>query len=364
MKKYLLNNKLSILLIAWLLLLGLVQIISLRFPLSIEFPYYNSDLSQYPRLIATTAHFDGIHYLRVARYGYLDTGTQAFFPIYPLLIRLFTSIGLDPIVAAISINLIAITLIIIGIKRLYPDNHIPVLMATLFFPTSFFLLSVYTESLFISLVVLFFVFLKNKNWFWAALIAGLASGTRLIGISLSLSLIISYIRTNGLRLKLLPLIILSLSGFIGYCAYLYFQYSDPFMFFHVQPMFGGGRSGSTIILLPQVFYRYFAMLATVPLGLVYARVMIELFIFLAISILSLQYYRKFNPEMFAYIILSLLLPTLSGSLSSIPRYTLALIPFIAPAVLSNKLLKFGFALVSPIFLAGLYTLFVLGHFVS
>ncbi|MCE7898017.1 hypothetical protein DYH11_02270, partial [Candidatus Microgenomates bacterium CPR3] len=56
------------------------------------FPYYYSLLTYVKdAAYALWGYFDGVHYLRLVENGYVDTGTQAFFPLYPMLVRAFSS---------------------------------------------------------------------------------------------------------------------------------------------------------------------------------------------------------------------------------------------------------------------------------
>ena len=66
---------------------------------------YPKDLLQYnlPRLISSFANFDGLYYLRIARFGYQQY-EQVFFPLYPLAIRCFTLIFKNPLIAGLIIS--------------------------------------------------------------------------------------------------------------------------------------------------------------------------------------------------------------------------------------------------------------------
>jgi len=58
------------------------------------FPYLDDLIkSGFPPYIYSFANFDGAQYLKIAQSGYLPL-TQAFFPLYPILIRAFSLWGL------------------------------------------------------------------------------------------------------------------------------------------------------------------------------------------------------------------------------------------------------------------------------
>lgn len=329
----------------------------------IQFPYYESDLlSSYSPQQSVWAHFDGIHYLRLAQNGYRDAGSQAFFPLYPLLINFFSPLFPSHLVAALAIDYLALTLAITGIFYLFSKFSSKSLLSLLLFPTSFFLISVYNESLFLALLVWFFVCLKEKKWFLASLLAGLASGTRFIGILLSLSLLISLWKARKSKhlFNSLFLLLLSITGFLLYIIFLTKNFGDPFLFFHVQPLFGAERVGQGIVLLPQVLYRYGKILFTAdPHTALYARAVLELGLFSYFFTLLLSRFHKLSRPVFIFLLLALLIPTATGTLSSIPRYLLVLVPWLAPRKLTT-----AYVLVSTALLIWCLYLFTTGIFIS
>lgn len=366
MKKFLQRiPNLTLPVISWLLILGATLIFTTQSVPDIQFPYYNTDLApHYTQATSVLAHFDGIHYLRIARYGYQDIGAQAFFPLYPLLIRFFTPIFPSPLFAAVAISIISLIIALIGLRRLFPTHKLSVISHLLLFPTSFFFLTSYTESLFLALSVWFFVLLKREKWLSAALLAGLASSTRLVGSLLALSLIIKYLQKGKNRFLLIPLTIISLSGLTLYSYYLNQQFSDPLMFVHVQSMFGMGRSTDSLILLPQVIYRYLKMFLTVPiLSTLSARIYFEFASFSLAFYLAIRYWSTRSLSLNFYLILSLILPTLTGTLSSIPRYILVLIPFLIPLHYLRKF-QIRYATLSIPLLIYFFYQFARGYFVA
>lgn len=337
----------------------------------IEFPYYLTDLaSHYSQRVSIWAHFDGIHYLRIAKYGYQDTGTQAFFPLYPLLIRGVSSIGFAPLHAGLLISYVSLLIATYGLYVLFQKKFWTIFLTLLLFPTSFYFLAVYTESLFFALVIWFFIFIKQKNWFLAVLLAGLASATRVVGSFLFFSLAVEiflFLKKKGKIPvhKIFFYLTISISGLLIYMYYLYQQFNDPLMFFHVQPMFGAGRSGSSLILLPQVLYRYTKMIFTVDTSsLLYQRIWLELITFLVALFLAIKNIRKIPVSSSIFVFSALILPTLTGSLSSIMRYILILIPFLVPTSLKLSLRFYLYLLFSTGVLVYLFSLFASGRFVA
>ena len=329
MKKLLAKFSLSIpYVLFYLLTIFVVGFLSIKYlPFTPSFPYYN-DISSYGRSLASLAHFDGLHYLRLISKGYDDTGSQAFFPLYPLLVRSLSFGFMDPLIVAVVLNIIflLVSLYVVGLD-LKIDKFKRFLLLFLSFPASFFLVAVYTESFFILLVVLFFHFTHKQNYLLSAIIAGIASGTRLVGSFLAVSLLIELVRNRQTLLRSAFLLFISISGLLGYMYFLFTRFGDPLMFIHVQSLFGASRSDGEIILLPQVIYRYLRMLVTVnPVSILYFRVIWELLTFI-ISLIALYVYRhKMSLSALIFCLCAILLPTLSGTLSSFPRYLLVCVP--------------------------------------
>ena len=328
-----------------------------HFGVTPSFPYYASLLEETGPEQAVWAHFDGAHYLKLAKVGYVDTGTQAFFPVYPLAIRTLHLTGLSYFASARLISFVSLVFSLVLLSYLFPRRARELSLVLLLFPTSFYLAGVYTESFFLLLTLLFFLLLKRRAFFLSALVAGLASGTRLVGVFLALSLFVEIIKYKP---KYAPgLLTLSLSGFLGYLYFLNQEFGDPFIFVHVQSMFGAGRS-SSLVFLPQVLYRYARILLTVnPQTLVFVRAVFELLAFFSGIYLVWSRRAKLSLPYSLYLWSALLLPTLSGSLSSLPRYALVLIPFLVVSSVPKLYLA-----VSAAFMFAALSLFAAGLFVA
>lgn len=135
--------------------------------------------------------WDTISYLGIAILGYRQDASVAFMPLYPLLIR-FTApfFGGNHLLAALMLStffcIIALILLYELFAALYPPNIArTAIILFLTFPTAFFLLAGYTESLFLVLVLTFWILARKGRWLWAAVFAGLATLTRLQGVILS-----------------------------------------------------------------------------------------------------------------------------------------------------------------------------------
>lgn len=316
------------------------------------------------------ANFDGVHYLSIAKHGYFQY-EQAFFPLYPLFIRHLSFLPIDPVYIALGISHIAFFIGLLLFYRLARGLNkkwgIWPVVFLLAFPTSFFFAAVYTESVFFLLAVSAWYFAEKKFWFTASLIAAIAGATRLFGIFLLPGLVFLHQRSKALRIPSAWLAIVPVGLFL-YMYYLYQMVGDPLFFFHAQPAFGAERSGSTLILLPQVLWRYAKIIVTAaPTTTSYWVAIFEL-VALIVSCVAFMigFTKKIIPR--PYLLFSLLIivvPTLTGTLSSLPRYVLSAFPlfFIFGSMhnTARKALLLGICIMG---LIVMQTLFLQGHFVS
>jgi len=312
------------------------------------FPYPNFEwlieLGRKIPLVWTWGGFDGVHYLTIAENGYVAEHTQAFFPVFSQLIRLvkgFLGVNIleSGLIVANAASLLAV-LVFWRLLRLDYSQTLSrrILWLFLLFPTSFYLVSVYSEGLFLALVFSSFWFARKNRWLVAGLVGAVASATRPVGIFLLPALLIEWwetkLKTQNSKLKTLEVkdwvdfgsVFLVPVGLVAYMIYLQQHFGDVLMFLHSQPAFGADRS-DRIVLLYQVFWRYGKMLATVQLGsLLYFRVLQELISSVVFLILGIASFKKVRLSYAVFAILSFITPTLTGTFSSMPRYVLVMFP--------------------------------------
>jgi hypothetical protein len=136
----------------------------------------------------------------------------AFFPFYPLMIRILAYplrvLGLNPIaVATLAGVLISALGSLFGMLALFDltreslgeETALRAVFYLIVFPTGFFLLQVYSEGLFVGLAFGCLAMLKRGHWLIAALLAAAATMTRAVGIALVIPLLMTWIRTGQWR---------------------------------------------------------------------------------------------------------------------------------------------------------------------
>ena len=291
-----------------------------------------------PKFIYSFANFDGVYYLKIAKDGYQQF-EQAFFPLYPILIKTLTFFTKNYLISGLLIANLCFGLSLIFLKKYLKtiNQYSPlVFIFLLLFPTSFFFLTVYTESLFFVFLVLFFYFFSQKKYLTASFFGFLASLTRINGILLIIPFFVVFfkkLKNKNIDFSFLFYSSIVSLGLLAYMLYLLKTTGDPFLFFNSQKVFGANRS-TNLIFLPQVYFRYLKIFFTASFNFQYFVAVLEFFIFSFVFFVLvfdlLWVFKKKNQDLLAlnlFSLANLILPTLTGTFSSITRYSLLSLSF-------------------------------------
>lgn len=354
---------LIVLVMSWrLVLLAIGWWADRQLPYAPSFPYADTLLLQQtlPSWISKWASFDGVHYLTIMRQGYLGTGLiQAFFPVFPLIVAAVTTTTTvtELIATGLLLNTtLALYLAWITFRLLKIDVSESAArwgtVAVFLFPTSFFLVALYSEALYLALSLTALYLIRKHTWWGAAVLIVAAGATRITGVFLVLALLAEWAESVGWRAQKLKqyvpkmLLVSSVAslGLIGYMTYLWWQFADPLYFLHVQAEFGAGRS-ENMITYPQVVWRYLKMLATVrPFDWKFYAIVGE-FLAGVLPLLALfKWGRQLRLSYLVYGLSCFLLPTLTGTFSSMPRYLLVVWPLFLGLAVWSKVHRLSFIL--------------------
>ncbi|HEX4563857.1 MAG TPA: mannosyltransferase family protein, partial [Solirubrobacteraceae bacterium] len=167
-------------------------------------------------LAAPAARWDSSWYLVIAHFGYRpDLGhfteaRAAFFPLYPLGIRAFSSVGVPAVLGGVLVSLAALAFALYGIHRLTTlelararrrplsrerahDVARLAVILTAFGPMAFFLSAVYSEALYLALSIGVFYAARRGRFAIACVLGALAAATRSAGLLLVLPVLILYL---------------------------------------------------------------------------------------------------------------------------------------------------------------------------
>ena len=185
------------------------------------------------------ARWDGAWYAEIATEGYGERApaSTAFFPLYPMLVKLGTALGGGPALWGVLISLASTLFALFFVYRIAEKVYHAraARAATLclaFFPTAFFLNALYTEALFLALTAgTLWAALVRRDFLIAGLLGGLAAATRNVGVLLLVPLLFEWARHRRefgspgiLRMALVP------AGLLAYAAYLWARFEDPLVF--------------------------------------------------------------------------------------------------------------------------------------
>lgn len=370
----------------WRIVDFIVSIVTPRFvPYLGFFPYREIfEEKNLPSFLTSLANFDGVHYILIAERGYVQF-EQAFFPLYPLLIKAISS-TVSPLFAGLLISAVSFFFGLVILKRLLKKltrtsrEAVWFVLLLLAYPASFFFGTVYTEGLFFLLFVGSIYFFREKKYLLAAIFAFLAALTKFIAIFLlaifGTVLFIEYLnkKLRPISGKLILAVTAPIAGLFTYCGFLLATTGDPFFFFHSQKAFGG-RDISSIILFPQVEYRYLKIFLTANPNFQYFTASVEFILFNLVLIVLLfdayilikhKNYLKYpyRAALSIFSFINLIVPTLTGTFASVPRYALfsfSFFLFLSQQKTPIKLLLFILFLILHILLLAF---FIQGYFVS
>lgn len=303
---------------------------------------------------------DGYHYIDIAKYwyrseGYIDDVVRlVFLPFYPILIRAAAGFIGDYFLTAMLISHLAFSLagcVMYRVARfdMDHDDAIRSVRILALLPSALFYAAPMSDSLFLLLSVVSIYFMRKKNYFAASLIAGLASFTRSLGLTLFAPICFELIadtvreikngelklsRTSGrvLSLALIPL---------GFCVYLYINYvvsGNPFQYLIYQYEHWGQELGwffNTVSYMVYYGIEYFKEgTTTLVWGLSIPNLT---FIFGSLAVLAARV-KKLRPSYTAYSIAYFVIAIGATWLLSAPRYLASLFPvsFALSGLVKNK----------------------------
>lgn len=318
--------------------------------------------------------WDGNSYTFIAVHGYVTTGPEKTFivfpPLYPLLIKFLTLFRINPVLSGVIIsNMFFVGAMIILFKLIALDYQKRIALLTIIlisiFPTTFFFSIAYPESLFVFLFALSFYLARKGKYLFGGLIGGMAAITRPFGIIIFPALIFYLIIQKNLNIR--KFILFSITFGLPVLAYLLINYSlyeSPFAFLEFLknnwqksfafPWDGILSSWKRGIFTPELSnYKFFA-----GYGEAIASTLAWIFIPIGIKHWGLK-----SPYL-VYLFLATILFTSTDFILSAPRYLLSIPPFfilLAKIIDSNKVLKTLWIIVSVVLLFYVSYEFSWGH---
>jgi len=259
-----------------------------------------------------------------------DAANWAFFPLLPMIVGFFHKLtGLEIYLVASTIStlflaaLIVITFHYIMETRESVGEAVGVSMVLSFGPYSLYFSMLYTESLYLLLLMLVLYFLQKEKYLAMGIAGALLSGTRNTGVMVVFAVgvkvladycmsakeqkgVLDFIKVTFRNWKLVLGVCLIPLGLFAFMAYLGWKMGDPLAFLHVQVAWGGEIGNPLAVLwrgLRSSSWREIYLAACGMAGILIA------------GYLVIQ--KRFHEAVLAMILLMI---PLSVRLQSIPRY--------------------------------------------
>lgn len=355
-----------IIFLIWILIVNVFAIFALnRFNLKGDTAYawidpHTFSQNQKWNLADLHARWDSFWYLDIAQNGYSYKGPEelsniAFFPLYPLLIRLtsfflFGNFVLSGWILSIFFLLVAVIYLFKLVREFHGEvsPQLPIIFL-LIFPTAFFLNVIYTESLFLFLSLATFYYALKKNFVAASVFGFFASLTRITGILLFIPLLWEYFQNcrywRIFNLKFLPMLLVPI-GTMSFFLYHYWKFGDFFLWLKVQAWWGRAFKFNK---------DHFAFFSNPAIVNFFIDVLFIAFAVLATYLV----FKKLRISYGLYMLATLLVALGTGTTMSIGRYILVLFPaYILVSQMRNKYLQQALAFSSILLLAMGIALFV------
>jgi hypothetical protein len=292
-----------------------------------------------PRALAGTAErshvlgllgaWDGRWYRIVAAHGYLlEPGRQsdpAFFPLYPLLLRVGHSFGVGYLAAGLVISNVAFLAALTAFEALTREIHGArfARRATVYvavFPLGFVFSMMYPESLVLCAIAVAALAAMRRRWLVTALVAAIGTLARPEMLFVTLPLLPLALRERGARRGLaFGAVVAPVAALGSFALYLGLRLGDPLAWTHAERAWG--RRFTPVGLLTAVEHLPGAVAAN-------TWVLRDVVFFLLYLVLLYAALRAGAPRLWVLAgAIVVVLPTFSGSFNAIGRFGL-----LAPAV--------------------------------
>lgn len=269
-----------------------------------EFILSKTDYSIYDNVLDL---FDNVHYLNIAKYGYVYADQFAFFPLTPLLIRYLGKVGFI-ILNQVLVFATGYLFYLISKDVFKKENCFYATLLYFVSPIGVFTCMFYSEALFMFLTVLaFYLYKTKKTYLGLGLTLGLSVATRSVGSMLFFALFIfMFIDFIKKREKFKNILITYIPATIISCLYpiyLYTRTGNPLYFVNVQFDYWGKISTNIITLFidaGKILFSEFHVIYFIDYLLV-----LFLFIYIIYYIIKNRNERNYW-ELFVYILFTLI----------------------------------------------------------
>ena len=266
------------------------------------------------------AQWDGGNYLEIAQNGYLRNSYYAFSPLYPGLIGFLSKMTkLDLVISGIFISVVSFLAFVYFFHKyvslLFGEKQAGASTLTfVFFPTTFFCLLIYSESLFLLFMILSMYAFAKKDYPISIVTAAVAPLIRHLGVFLILGHLFK-VAIEDKNLKLSLAFVISSVPFATYTMVLYIVFNNPLFFASTQSLW----SRFALDPVSTIFLYLVPVFSLQPLSL---NNLFDLFVTATFLLVLVSGIRHLPKNLWIVSVLAILIPASTGTLTGMPRYAL------------------------------------------
>lgn len=273
--------------------------------------------------------WDSIHYYFLAKKGYKVYGSESsghfgFFPMLPLILKILSFVTGEYFITGMLLSNFSLYFALIIFYKLieeYFNTQIAqrVILIVLLFPSTLYLSVLYTESLFLLLLLSGIYAMKKERLWLAGICGGLLSATRTVGIFFFILVSIFYIkyyRKNFKNLSWMWLLLCPL-GLTLFTFYLKNLTGNSLSFMTAQEEFGRDISLFSVQKIINVLSQFsnFSLQNFINI------------LFFILAIVSLIWcWFKWEKSFCIFSLFALFAPIMTGTLLAVNRYLLVIFP--------------------------------------
>ncbi len=257
-----------------------------------------------------------------------------FFPLYPMLIKVFSAVFHNELLIGYIISNVALLLAAIYLYKLieldFKDQRVAV--KTVFYmmvcPMSFYFSIIYAEGIFLALSIASIYCARKKQWLAAGALGFFLALSRSLGVVIIIPLFFEYFDLDfgALRLDLKKIkgdilyLLLPPMGLLAFMFYAHVRFNNAFAYFHSQSAHPQRAMSS------RGFVSIFTTLKTLKFYPPFWDITFIGAIILALLTICYLAFRRARMSYVAYAVILVFLYLSSGVLESIPRYISVVFP--------------------------------------
>ena len=327
--------------------------------------------SLYELMHEALCRWDTMHYINIAQHGYSYTKETehllGFFLLFPFLIKIGTFVFRDFFISGLIISFAASVTAGYFLQKLVSldgdenNESDKALWYFYLFPTSYFLVVPYSESLFLALSIASFYFARKRHWLTSGLLAALASATRINGIVLLPALIAeAFLQERRVAIKKAFWLLLSPLGLLLNLLNCWYVTGNAMAYVEIQKSHFSQNTilpwNNIISLFEQYFNSFFSSYKTMSIESPIVGVLITILL-----LLIAWRWLRISYQIYAWAQIALLLS--ASWIISYPRLVLVIFPIfiILAKVARNEQIYKLLSVATAICMGGLFAIFAMGR---